>query len=259
MDLSDEQWLASWRSEQKPQPEGWSFSDLETRMTETPVPWDIDLVYRTALADATSVLDMGTGGGEFLLTFANSLPRDTVATEGWAPNVLAARRNLQAVGVDVVEYSAPDEDVDSLPMPFPDDRFDLVLNRHESYSPRELARVIAPGGRFVTQQVGGDEAHEIGQWFGEHAELPHVNLAHCARELEEAGFDVTEAEEHVGKYLFNDVAALVAYLQLVPWDAPSGFTVDAYAEDLLALHRETGGGPVRLTQKRFWLRAVLCA
>ncbi|WP_256842288.1 class I SAM-dependent methyltransferase [Ornithinimicrobium cryptoxanthini] len=256
MGASEDRLLEAWRAEERRQPEGWDFTDLEPRMSESAVPWDLAAVYRTALAGATRVLDMGTGGGEFLLRLADSLPRDTVATEGWEPNVEVARRILAPLGIKVVEYGAPDEDVDSVAMPFPDGRFDVVLNRHESFSPRELARVLAPGGQFVTQQVGGDEAQELRLWFGEHPELPHVNLGHLRRDLEQVGFTVVEADEHVGAYVFQDVTALVAYLQLVPWETPDDFSVDRYAERLLALHHETAGGPVRLTRKRFWMQAV---
>lgn len=160
---------------------------------------------------------MGTGGGEYLLSLAELLPPDTVATEGWAPTVDVARRNVGPLGIKVIEYGAPDEDVDSVSMPFPDGRFDLVLNRHESFSPRELARVLTSGGQFVTQQVGGAEAHELGGWFGEHRELPHVNLTSVTHDLARAGFSVLGADQHVGAYVFQDVAALLAYLQLVPW------------------------------------------
>ena len=256
MGKTEDELLASWRAEERPQPEGWDFSSLADRMTESQVPWDLAAIYRTALADARSVLDMGTGGGEFLRSFGDALPPDTTATEGWLPNLAAAREALAPLAVEVFEYTAPDEDVDSVEMPFPNHRFDRVLNRHESFSPRELARVLVEKGQFITQQVGGDEAHELESWLGHHRELPHVNLATMRRKLEAAGFQVVEGAEHEGAYEFRDVAALVAYLHLVPWETPDDFTVDRYADQLLALHRETTGGPVRLTRKRFWLRAV---
>jgi len=50
------------------------------------------------------VLDIGTGGGEALLTFADILPGDTVATEGWAPTVPVARAALESRGIPVVSY-----------------------------------------------------------------------------------------------------------------------------------------------------------
>lgn len=255
--MDDADLIETWRAEEREQPEGWDFSSLTGRLTETAEPWDLDALWRSALADAKHVLDMGTGGGEFLARFTDVLPADTVATEGWAPNVPVAARNLAAHGVQVVEYGAPDDDVDSVTMPFDDDRFDRVLNRHESFSPRELARVLAPGGVFLTQQVGGDECGELDELFpgGRHT-LPHINHAAVVRELTQAGFDVTDGAEHVGYYEFVDVAALLAYWQLVPWEVPENFTVDRYREQLLLLHRSCGGGPVRLTRKRFWIRAV---
>ena len=106
-------------------------------MTDSTEPWDLAGEYRTALRRATRVLDTGTGGGEYLLSFTDLLTADTVATEGWPPNAAAARDSLTPHGIDVVEYGAPDDDVDALSMPLEDRRFDLVLNRHEWYSPGE--------------------------------------------------------------------------------------------------------------------------
>ena len=36
-------------------------------------------------------------------------------------------------------------------MPWGDGEFDLVMNRHESYDLAEVARVLSPGGLFLTQ------------------------------------------------------------------------------------------------------------
>lgn len=51
---------------------------------------------------------------------------------------------------------------------------------------------------------------------------------------------------------FEDVAALVTYLALVPWDAPH-FTVDTHAEQLAELDADR---PIRVTQRRFRVYAM---
>ncbi|TMR08590.1 hypothetical protein ETD86_47130 [Nonomuraea turkmeniaca] len=72
------------------------------------------------------------------------LPPRTVVTEGYAANVPVARRRLEPLGVEVTETTGP----------FPAGSFGLIINRHEAYDPREIGRLLADGGTFVTQQVG---------------------------------------------------------------------------------------------------------
>lgn len=245
--------LDVWRAEETGQPEGWDFSRLAGRMTETAEPWQLDRMWRDALHLSRHALDMGTGGGEFLRRFAAALPNDTVATEGWPPNVGVAKAALEPYGVTVVQHD-PDADVH---MPFLDGRFDLVLNRHEAFRADEVARVLSPGGVFITQQVGGDEMAELHAVTGHRPPHPEITLRNCRRQLEAAGLEVLDEGESRGSYAFVDVAALVAYLQLVPWDVPDDFSVDRYPASLWRLHRDgpARGRPVRLTRVRFWIRA----
>lgn len=247
--------LAHWRAQEQPQPTGWDFSALGDRMQEDPVPWDLDAIYRDALAGARSALDMGTGGGEYLRRFAGVLPPDTVATEGWAPNISVAREALAPLDIPVVEFSASDEAPDAVPMPFPDARFDVVLNRHESYSPTEVARILARGGRFITQQVGSGELAGLHRLLGFEPTDLRVTLERFAGEAEAAGLLVEDSDALHGWYHFSDIPALIAYLSRVPWEVPHDFSVDRYADALLTLHERSGGGPIRLEMRRFWLRA----
>ncbi|HET8604031.1 MAG TPA: class I SAM-dependent methyltransferase [Marmoricola sp.] len=253
----EEHLLARWRMEQSRPIAGWDFSLLQGRMGEDEPPWDFDAICRQELERAERVLDMGTGGGEQLLTFADVLPADTVATEGWPPNLPVARDALGEHGIPVEMYDAESTDPAGRRMPFEDDRFDLILNRHEAFIAEDVARVLAPGGVFLTQQVAGDDAHELHDLFGGHASYPAHLKDELLRQAHSAGLDVHEAAEWTGTYRFHDVAALVAYLHLVPWDAPEDFTVDHYADQLLALHRDHQGIDITLTKRRFWFRAQL--
>ena len=249
--------LSTWRQEESGQPQGWDFSALEGRMTESDPPWDYEAHLRQRLREATTVLDMGTGGGEFLLRFVDDIPADTTATEGWEPNVAVARANLADHGVEVVTFGQPDDSAEPSPMPFADGRFDLVCNRHESYHPDELFRVLRPGGYFLTQQVDGTEFSEVRQVLNHPSGAPHATYRNHRKQLLGAGFEVLDGAEFTGYYEFNDVAALIAYLQLVPWDVPEDFSVDAYADALLTLHEQghARGGTVRASKIRYWLLA----
>ena len=117
------------------------------------------------------------------------------------------------------------------------------------------ARAAQHRGHFVTQQVDGSELGEIHRALGLLPRYPKIDLARLAQEAAQAGFEVLDADEHVGFYRFADVAALIAYLQRVPWDAPDDFSVDEYADELLALHDDTigAGRPLQATKIRFWL------
>ena len=55
------------------------------------------------MRDAATMLDMGTGGGEFLFSL-HPLPKTVYATEGYKPNVPIARQRLEPLGVKVVYF-----------------------------------------------------------------------------------------------------------------------------------------------------------
>ncbi|MGZ5418012.1 MAG: methyltransferase domain-containing protein [Nocardioides sp.] len=243
-------WLLDlWRAEHERPVEGWDFSELGDRLVTEEPPWSYDALARAALAGARSALDLGTGGGEVLAALADALPADTVATEGWPANLSVATRNLAAHGVDVVAYDSEADPV----MPFPDERFDVVLDRHESYDAAEVLRLLRPGGVFLTQQVDGRDFEETQAIFGGTTGYPYITLANLRDEAERAGFVVEAAEEWRCAARFADVATLVRYFAFVPWEVPEDFSVERYAEQLLDLHRS--GRPLVFTQRRFYLRA----
>ena len=101
---------------------------------------------------------MGTGGGECFSEICRGHDGLAVATEEWPPNVPVASARLSAIGAPVVHAS-------SLHLPFGAASFDLVLDRHEELYPAEVARILAPGGRFLTQQVGSDNWRELWDYF----------------------------------------------------------------------------------------------
>lgn len=218
-------------------------------MREDPLSWDYGIMVRKALPNSVSLLDMGTGGGEFLGSLA-PLPAFTHATEGYAPNVPVARACLEPLGVHVHEVG------DDGQLPLPDESFDLVINRHESYDPGEVRRTLRHGGRFITQQVGGRNDIGLNEMlaapdfdFG----MSHWDLPYARVELEAAGFEVIEAAQEFPFTRFWDVGAIVLYLKAVPWQIPD-FAVDLYFDRLKMLEtRILDEGSLAVRGHRFFL------
>ncbi len=42
----------------------------------------------------------------------------------------------------------------------------MIINRHESYSVKEVSRILKKHGTFITQQVGGLNNKEINEFLG---------------------------------------------------------------------------------------------
>jgi len=209
---------------------GWDFHWLDNRMTQEEPPWDYPALVKARLSTVHSLLDMGTGGGEMLASLA-PLPPDSHATEAYPPNQLLARERLSPLGVEVHNID------DSDPLPFAGSRFDMVTNRHESFDPQEIYRILKPNGIFITQQVGGLNNLEINQFFEKEFSAPFMDwgLAPTLTKLYEAGLDVIRAEKAALKTSFIDISAVVYYLKIITWQVV-GFTPEAFDDRLAALH-----------------------
>src|SRR2546427_8343497 len=134
---------------------GWDFSYIEPKRYQRGVPtWDYKSEVSKKMRSITTLLDMATGGGEFLSSL-RPFPEKPFATESYAPNIPVAINRLQPLGVKVVKVSSETK------LPFTDSYFDLVIDRHEDYSPREVYRILKDGSTFITQQVGDRNNIEI--------------------------------------------------------------------------------------------------
>jgi SAM-dependent methyltransferase len=141
------------------------------------------------------------------------------------------------LGVQVKAVALTDRD----PMPFADGEFDLVLNRHSGFNAAEVARVLAPGGTFLTQQIHGLWAQDLLAAFGATPQWPEATLSNSMLKLETAALTVVQAEEWSGQLAFSDVGAVVYYLRAVPWLVP-GFSVESHLGYLLELQRRLDSG-----------------
>ena len=190
---------------------------------------------------------MGTGGGEFLAEVSPSLHGQVVATEEWKVNVPVAKNRLAKFGFEVVECR-------SVQLPFKDISFDLVLNRHEELEPSEVARILSPGGRFVTQQVGRDNWKELRSFFPRMTD-PGDHRGEYAQGFQDAGLKIVTNLSHNYKLAYRTLGDFVFMLAVTPWTVP-GFSLERDIDSLISLDKEyhTANG-LELTQSRFLIIA----
>lgn len=222
--------VEAWRREEQQPFSGWDFSYLTGRMLEEEHPWSYPARAAELMQQSSAVLDMGTGGGERLLELRAYWPKKVAVTEDYPPNLELVTKRLAPLGVRVENVSLTIYD----PMPFADGEFDLVLNRHSGFNAGEVARILAPGGTFLTQQVHGLWAQDLLAVFGAKPQWPEATLYNNADILKAAGLTIVRAEDWSGKLTFTDVGAIAYYLKAVPWLVP-GFAVDTHLECLLEL------------------------
>ena len=79
---------------------GWDFSHIEGRYTEeTDLPWNYQNIILDYLNPEMKLLDIDTGGGEFLLSLRHPYVK-TSATEAYPPNIQLCRETLLPLGID---------------------------------------------------------------------------------------------------------------------------------------------------------------
>jgi SAM-dependent methyltransferase len=232
--------------------EGWDFSWLDGRATEQRPSWGYQRLLGGRLAAATAGLDIQTGGGEVLAgAGVENFPPTLVATEGWPPNLARATVLLHPLGVAVV--AAHEEP----PLPFADGAFDLVTSRHPAAVHwSEIARVLAPGGTYFAQHVGGGTNVEISEYFLGPLDLgDRRNHEVEADQARASGLEIVQCRNERLQVEFFDAGAMVFFLRKVVWTVPD-FAVDRYRARLQDLHDQIEqDGVFRSTMSRTLLEA----
>ncbi len=210
--------------------QGWAF-EFAPMPLGAPPPWDYLARGRELAAQASHVLDLGTGGGEMLADILGSFAGLALATEEWQPNVAVAARRLH--GVAAVLHAS------SLAVPLAAGCIDLVLDRHEALDPAEVARVLRPGGRVLTQQVHPDYHAELRAFFPRLTRFEPHDVTYPAG-FERAGLVIVDARRHDQLVSYPSLGHLVYELVTAPWSLPD-FDLEADLDALLAVEAQLGG------------------
>ena len=227
--MDRERLRAIWkREEEAAHIHGWDFSHIRGRYeAEHDLPWSYEELVRGRLKREMRLLDYDTGGGEFLLSLGHPC-ENTAATEGYPPNAALCEERLLPLGIDFRVCGDPAH------IPFEDEAFDLILNRHGSFDPKETFRLLRRGGVFITEQVGGGNDRDLVEMVlpGTEKPFPHLTLERQRRSFEDAGFHILKGEEAYRPIRFYDVGAFVWFARIIEWEFP-GFSVDRCFERLM--------------------------
>jgi len=221
-----------WLDEERKSFKGWDFSHLNGRWGEEELPWDYKEVIMKYLKPEQKLLDMGTGGGEFLLALGHAY-ENTAVTEAWEPNVKLCQNTLEPLGICVKQVFEDDQ------LPFNDNAFDIIINRHESYDVREVKRILKKDGLFITQQVGGKNNELLSKALIPDFKplYPDLLLRIETEEFITEGFSILLQKEYFPYLRFFDVGAIVFYAKIMEWEFP-GFSVENCFERLFELQKK---------------------
>ena len=141
----------------------------------------------------------------------------------------STRRSQHPLSIDVVFC-------DDERMPFADRSFDLVLNRHSGLDPKDVARILKPGGRLLTEQIWG-HWRELKRFFPSMNEFPGILLEYSTG-LRSAGLTILDCRTHMVPAAFKSLGEFVFMLSVASWTVPDLDPLGADLETLLQVERE---------------------
>ena len=221
-----------WKKEEQATFKGWDFSYLENRWDEEELPWNYEEILKKYLKPEYKLLDMGTGGGEFLLSLKHPY-NNTSVTEMWIPNVELCKERLEPLGIQVKQVFNDSE------LPFEDNTFDIIINRHASFEIKEVKRILKPDGIFITQQVGGKNNEVLSKaLIKDIARLYEDNtFDNNLKNLRNNLFEILYANEYSPYLRFKDIGAIVYFAKIIKWEFPN-FSVENCFDKLCKLNEE---------------------
>lgn len=248
--------IKQWEAEENHAFQGWDFSHISNRWHSPNPPWDYASIVKSYLKESDTLLDMGTGGGEVLLSI-NHPHKNTYATEAYEPNFELCKKTLSPLGITVARTYTDENFNSDDKIPFDDQFFNVVINRHDSFDLAEVDRVLKPGGYFITQQVGEDDCNEFAKMLNDNYvySVPGHSLENYTDTLIGMDYDIIKTDEAKYPVKFFDVGALVFYAKIIAWEFPN-FSVKTHLQKLLHCHQKiTDSGSLQGTGHSFYFVA----
>ncbi|MBW7457429.1 class I SAM-dependent methyltransferase [Paenibacillus sepulcri] len=229
---------------------GWDFSKVQCESEG--VKWDFYSEVTRRCRKSDLLLDIGTGGGEALLSIADcaALLVGIDDSPGMIQEALANLEQSKKSNVRILPMNA--EKID-----FPAAFFNVVSCRHAPFSAQEIARVLEGGGVFLTQQVSEDDKLNLIRAFGrgQKAAQDGTLKNKYSSELSEAGFSDIQSFDFDATEYYKTYEDLVFLLKHTPIIPNFGQGSDDFAKlEAFIQENQTGKG-IKTNSKRFMIIA----
>ncbi len=226
----------------------WSFDEFGIH-SESLTDWDLYELLRHFATPDSAILDLGTGGGEKLLSEFPDCA-EILGTDYSPQMVATAQNNLAESGRKNIAFKV----MDNLKMDVPSDHFDIVVARHTITDPVQIRKCLKPGGRLLIRGVDKYDCWSLkmifggGQGFNDPVPVSITDYENVLK----AGFrDVELVPIHEREY-FAGREVFKAFLSKVPIldGAPDDSLLDEY------ISKNTVNGKIRLLRMYYGLTAV---
>ncbi|MCT1400266.1 class I SAM-dependent methyltransferase [Paenibacillus sp. p3-SID867] len=229
---------------------GWDFSQL--RCISEGMEWDFYDEVGKLCKSSDVVLDIGTGGGESLLSIADQAAL-LVGIDLSHSMIETAQSNKRKAAASNVRFMQ----MDAESLQFPEAFFNLISCRHSPFRASEVGRVLEEDGVFLTQQVRESDKANLAQAFGR-GQSSREDGALKDQYMEElwlAGFrNIQYAEYDADEYYEReeDLIFLLKHTPIIPGfgqEEPDFRTLQQFIRD----HRTDRG--IRTNSARFMIVA----
>lgn len=169
------------------------------------VPWDYAAVVSEHVDPRSDVLDIGTGGGERLLSFAPMIGSGLGIDLD--PEMVAVA-TVNGRCEPKVSFRVSSHELENV-----SETFDVALNRHAPFSLHAVEGRLRPDGVFITQQVGERNMGNIKRVLGQEAATVPISEDMFAG----TGLTLVEFREYDVEYIVKDVESLVFWLSALDY------------------------------------------
>ena len=191
----------------------WNFDEFEIDVDYL-TNWDMYEILRSVTDENSKVLDLGTGGGEKVLSCFPEYLKEIVATDFSEEMIKTANENLKKSGRKNITFRV----MDNLNMDFPNNYFDVVVARHTIIDAKQIYNVLKPGSYLIIRGVDKLDCWELKRLFKRgqgYKDVKPISLIDYENVID-AGFnDVELVPIHCREY-FKDYEKFYNFLLKVP-------------------------------------------